>query len=44
MFKKKFRLDGMVHKYKARLVAKDYNKKEVDFLDTYSLVARFTTI
>ena len=33
----------MVHKYKARLVAKDYNKK-VDFLDTYSLVARFTTI
>jgi hypothetical protein len=43
--KKKLRPDGTIEKYRARLVAKGYNQKEVeDFFDTYSLVARLTTI
>ena len=45
MFKRKLRPDGIVEKYKARLVAKVYTQKEEeDFFDTYSLVARLTTI
>jgi hypothetical protein len=44
-FKKKLRPDGTIKKYKARLVAKSYNQKEgEDFFDTYSHVARLTTI
>ena len=31
-------------KYKAKLVAKGYTQKEEDFFDTYSPVARLTTI
>jgi hypothetical protein len=45
VFKKKLRPDGAIDKYKARLVAKDYTQKEdKDLFDTYSFIARLTTI
>jgi hypothetical protein len=45
VFKKELRPNGTIEKYKARLVAKDYNQKEgEDFFDTYSPIARLTTI
>jgi hypothetical protein len=45
VFKKKLRPDGTIKKYKAGLVSKGYNQKEGEnFVDTYSPVARLTTI
>jgi hypothetical protein len=45
VFKKKLRPDGTIDKYKVRLVAKGYTqKKDENFFDTYSPVARLTTI
>jgi hypothetical protein len=45
LFKKKLKPDGIVYKYKARLMAKGFTqKKGEDYFDTYSLVARLIII
>jgi hypothetical protein len=44
VFKKKIRPNGTIERYKAMFVAKDYTQKSEDFFDTYSPIARLTTI
>ncbi|KAI9153880.1 hypothetical protein LWI28_017915 [Acer negundo] len=45
VYKTKYRSDGSIQKYKARLVAMEYMQREcIDFEETFAPVARFDTI
>ena len=45
IFKRKLKQDGSIEKYKARLVAKDFKKRnDVDYFDTFAPVTRIALI
>nr|GEW23088.1 hypothetical protein [Tanacetum cinerariifolium] len=45
IFKRKMKVNGIVDKFKARLVIQGFRQKEgIDYFDTYAPVARITTI
>jgi hypothetical protein len=45
LFKIKHAVDGSIEKYKARFVARGFSQKEgIDYEETFSLVARYTSI
>ncbi|XP_077226408.1 uncharacterized protein LOC143859638 [Tasmannia lanceolata] len=45
IFKKKMKVDGTIGNFKAMLVAKGFTQKaEINYFDTYALVARISTI
>ena len=45
IFKRKWKVDGSIDKYKARLVIKGFRQTEgLDYFDTYSLVTRINSI
>ncbi|CAM9000464.1 unnamed protein product [Rhodiola kirilowii] len=45
IFKRKMKVDGLVDKFKSRLVIQGFRQKEgIDFFDTYAPVARISTI
>lgn len=45
VYKVKYKSDGTLEKYKARLVAKDFTQQfGIDSVDTFSTVAKMTTI
>ena len=44
IFKRKMKDDGIIDKYKARLVVKGFRQKFLDYFDTYSPMTRITSI